>query len=103
MAQAPGPLIGSTAWATVGSPAPELTVCAAAEEKSTSPGCRPAQVEAVNGPPDGAVLGQVWVSAVTLGAGRTSALGRYLTKVSKNCWMCWARSAASAGLFCPRW
>ena len=50
VAQAPGPLIGSTAWATVGLPAPELTVWAAAAEKSTSPGCRPAQVEAANGP-----------------------------------------------------
>src|SRR5581483_8029327 len=103
VAHAPGPVIGSTAWAIVGSPAPELTVCARVVEKSTSPGCRSAQVAAVKGPPEAAVLGQVWVSAVTDGAGRTSEPEPDLTNVSKNPWMCWASTAASAGLFWPRW
>ncbi len=69
VAQAPLPAIGSIAREIVGFPAAEEIVWAVSELKSTSPGCRALQLEAVYGPPDGAVAGQVSIVAVADGWG----------------------------------
>src|SRR5207245_2664979 len=61
VAQAPPPSTGSNVELTLGSPPVDVTVCAWAERSTSCPGLSASQLGAVNGPPDFAVLGQVWV------------------------------------------
>jgi hypothetical protein len=61
--------MGSKAWFDCGSPAAGWIVLLDASVRRISPGESSSQVGAVNGPPDGASSGQVWVIAVAPCAG----------------------------------
>ena len=62
VAQAPPPPTGLNFAAIVGAAGGRLDrLRRRLESKRISPGAIVAQLAAVNGPPDGAVLGQVWV------------------------------------------
>ena len=61
-----GCMTGSICGPIVGSP-PLETSCGALPPKRTAPGLSAVQLDALNGPPDSAVCGQVEVYAVTAG------------------------------------